>query len=205
MAKQVVIPLPRTEIETGYPLTWRIKVPPGTERCTLLKAVLKVRAWAYRQRSAGSHTHTNPATGGAGGHDHGAIETDGVDATPGAHQTLRTFPGSGVNSSLLAGVATAGQAAATIRTDSVADHTHTQPDTGAATPPAAMAEAEIPNANLDILIDGVSYKASLGDGAEKLLFEEDIVDKIKTPGEHTIEFRMTSLRGGIEAEIELEW
>jgi len=205
MPKQVVIPLPRTEIETGFPLTWRIKVPPGTEKCTLLRATFKVWAWKYRQRSAGSHAHTNPSTGAAGGHDHGAIETDGVDATPGAHQTLRTFPGSGVNSSLLAGVATVGQAAATIRTDSVTDHTHTQPDTGAKAPPAKMAEAEIPNANLDIKIDGKSYKTGLGDGTEKKLLEEDITDKIKTPGEHTIEFSMTSLRGGIEAELELEW
>jgi len=205
MPRQVVIPLPRTEVETGFSLTWRVKVPPGTERCTLLRAILKVWAWAYRQRSAGSHTHTQGATGSAGGHDHGAIETDGVDATPGAHQTLRTFPGSGVNSSLLAGVATAGQEAATIRTDSVANHTHTNPDTGAATPPATMAEAQIPNANLDILIDGTSYKTGLGDGTEKKLLEEEITDKIKTPGEHTIEFRMTSLRGGIEASLEVEW
>jgi len=204
MARQVVITLPRTEIETGYSLTWRVKVPPGRERCTLLRAVLKVWAWAYRQRSAGSHTHTQGATGSAGGHDHGAIETDGVDATPGAHQTLRTFPGSGVNSSLLAGVATAGQAAITTRTDSVADHTHTNPSTGSATPPATMDEAEIPNANLDIIIDVTTFKSNLGDGTEKKLLEEDITDKM-TPGEHTIEFRMTSLRGGVEASLEVEY
>jgi len=69
------------------------------------------------------HTHTQAATGAAGGHDHAAVETDGVDATPGAHQTARTYPGSGVNSSLLVGVATAGQAAATTRTDSAGAHT----------------------------------------------------------------------------------
>jgi len=205
MAKQVTIPLPRTEIETGFPLTWRIKVPPGTERCTLLRATFKVWAWAFRQRSAGSHSHAQGATGGAGGHDHGALRSMGVDTVPAANQEVETYPGSGVGSTLHVGVTTAGQAPVTTRTDSVADHTHTNPSTDPATPPATMAEAEIPNANLDILIDGVSYKTGLGDGTEKLLFEEDIVDLIKTPGEHTIEFRMTSLRGGIEAQIELEW
>ena len=55
------------------------------------------------------------------GHDHAALETDGADATPGAHQTLRTSPGSGTNSSLLIGVASSGQGATTIRTDTAID------------------------------------------------------------------------------------
>ena len=55
------------------------------------------------------------------GHDHKALETDGVDATPGAHQTLRTRPGSGSNSSLLIGVATSGQGATSVRTDTAWD------------------------------------------------------------------------------------
>jgi len=198
--------LPRCEVEAGYPVTWRFKVPPaGTEKCTLLRAVLKVYAWKFRQRSAGGHTHTQAATGAAGGHDHGAAETDGVDATPGAHQTLRTYPGSGVNSPLLVGVATAGQAAATVRTDSVAGHTHTNPDTGSAAPPATVAEAEVANANLDIKIDGVSYKTGLGDGTEKKVLEEEITDKIKSPKEHTVEFSMSTSRSGIEAMLEVEW
>jgi len=67
-----------------------------------------------------------------------------------------------------------------------------------------MAEAEIPNANLDIIIDGVTFKSGLGDGTEKKLLEEDITDRM-TPGEHTIELRMTSLRGGIEASLEVDY
>jgi len=55
------------------------------------------------------------------GHSHTALETDGADATPGAHQTLRTSPGSGSNSSLLIGVATAGQGATSVSTDTVSD------------------------------------------------------------------------------------
>jgi len=131
--------LPRCEVEAGYPLTWRFRVPPaGTERCTLLRAVLKVYAWKFRQRSAGGHTHTNP-------------------------------------------------------------------DTGSAAPPAAVAEAEVANANLDIKIDGVSYKTGLGDGTEKKVLEEDITDKIKSPKEHTVEFSMSTSRSGIEGILELEW
>jgi len=55
------------------------------------------------------------------GHDHAALETDGADATPGAHQTLRTSPGSGMNSSLLIGVASSGQGATSVRTDESTD------------------------------------------------------------------------------------
>ena len=68
-----------------------------------------------------------------------------------------------------------------------------------------MAEDVAPNANLDITIDGASYKTGLGDGTEKKLIEEDIADKIKMPGEHTIVFSMTSSRGAVEAVLECEF
>jgi len=219
----VVDRLPRSNISSGFPLTWKVRIGRDGVPEDPLRVRFKCWAWKYRQSSYGAptftgtavadHTHTQGATGGAGGHDHGAIETDGVDATPGAHQTLRTYPGSGVNSSLLAGVATAGQAAATIRTDSVADHTHTNPDTGAAgghppsgtisNPGAAMNEETAPNANLTVRIGGVYFKTGLCDGTEKLLFDEIVTDKFPA-GEVSIEF-ICGANGAVGALLEVTY
>jgi len=71
--------------------------------------------------TAGRVIKTNSEIYATGGHNHTALETDGADATPGAHQTLRTSPGSGSNSSLLIGVATAGQGATSVSTNTVSD------------------------------------------------------------------------------------
>jgi len=199
--------LPRSEVEVGFPLTWRFKVPPvGAERCTLLRAILRVYAWRFRQRSAGNHTHTNPSTDPAGGHDHLAMR---VLATATAVDKTAFV---GIQDGKLVAVADVevahpggAPADVDVRASDVGDHSHAQAATGSATPPAAMGEAEVANANLDITIDGESYKTGLGDGTEKKLLEEEITERIKAPGEHTVEFSMTSLRSGVEAEIELEW
>jgi len=70
---------------------------------------------------AGRVIRTNSEIYETGGHSHTALETDGADATPGAHQTLRTYPGSSSNSSLLIGVASSGQGATSVSTNTVSD------------------------------------------------------------------------------------
>jgi len=224
LARVMTYRLPRMEIASGFPLTWKVYIGEETERCSPLRVRLKVWNWTYRRRSAGSptftgdpvpdHTHTQAATGAGGGHDHAAVETDGVDAVPGAHQTLRTYPGSGVNSSLLAGVATAGQAAATIRTDSVADHTHTNPDTGAAgahtptgsvsSPPAAIAEEALTAGFLTIRIDGADYKTGIGTTTDGDKIVDELITERMPPGERVIVFEATAL-GAVEAVLIVEY
>jgi len=193
--------LTRIEVDSGFPVTMKVRIREETP----LRIRLRVWNWKYRQRSAGSHAHTQGATGAGGGHDHGAVETDGVDAAPGAHQTARTYPGSAVNSTLLVGVATAGQAAETIRTDSVADHTHTNPDTGAAAPPAAKAEVSLTAGFLTIQIDGKDYKTGIGTVTDGDLIVDEVVPRDKLPpGEHDIAIIATA-KGAVEAVLEVEY
>jgi len=71
-------------------------------------------------------------------------------------------------------------------------------------PPALLAEGAAPNANLNVSIDGVSYKTGLGDGTERKLFEEVVTSKFLTPGWHTIGFELTSGVGAVEAQLEVE-
>lgn len=182
MARQSILVLPRSELEVGYDLTWRFKLPPGeTENCTLLRAILKVYAWNFRQRSAGS-------VGAGATHDHGPgtlagpVPADAVTVISTSAQPTITMT-SGVS------------AAVALATDQLPAHGHG----------AVVAEDVAPNANLDITIDEVSYKTGLGDGTEKKLIEEDIAEKIKEPGEHTIVFSMSSSRGAVEALLEIEW
>jgi len=189
--------LSRQNIASGFNIDWTVHIGRDGISEDPVRVRLKVWAWKYRQSSYGAPTFTGTAVAD---HDHGAVETDGVDAVPGAHQTLRTYPGSGVNSSLLCGVAAAGQAAVTIRTDGAGAHT---PAGTVSNPGAAMNEDTAPNANLDILIDGASYKTGLGDGTEKLLVDELITDKMGA-GDHTIRFSIGA-NGAIEALLAVEY
>ena len=181
MVRQTVLALPRSDLEVGFDLTWTFKAPPVNEKCTLLKAILKVYAWNFRQ-------HTGGSVGAGATHDHGPgtlagpVPADAVTVLSTSAQPTITLT-SGVS------------AAVALTTDQLPAHAHG----------GAMAEDVAPNANLDITIDGASYKTGLGDGTEKKLIEEDIVDQIKTPGEHTIVFSMTTSRGAVEAILEVEF
>jgi len=69
-----------------------------------------------------------------------------------------------------------------------------------------LAEGAAPNANLNITIDGASWRTGLGDGTEKVLVDrENIVVLIGEPRLHTILFELTSGLGAVEATLEVDW
>jgi len=211
MPSMAVLSLSRNDFASGFPLVWKLRMPPiGTERCTVLRAVLRVIAWRFRQRSRTqgatastggglSHSHTNPNTGAAT-HTHEYVKGAAATYVP----DDSTFDGVSLVASATLGPG--------------GGHTHTQPDTGAHTLTVdqipghthgnpdnnpAMSEDTLPI--VDILIDGTSYKTGLTPTTDgEVIVDEDVAEKIKTPGDHTIEFRTTQ-NGAVEASLEVEW
>jgi len=167
----------------GVSYLWSFKIsgPDEPQRVTL-------RVWArrFRQASAATHSHT-------------ALSSGGSDTTVGAHQSL--VGGDGTDTTLQVAVDTAGQASVTVPTS--ADSAGTPSGTISAEGATAGAALDAaPNANLDITIDGRSWKTGLGDGTEKLLFEEDVTSLLRGVGEHSIEFACGA-NGAIQAELEV--
>ena len=208
-------------LDSANPVSFTIRIPPDPFAYDEpVRVVLRVFGLRYRQSSAGAHSHTftgdelpahsHTFTGDElPAHSHVAFSSDGTDATPGADQHV--VGGDGYATSLLVGVDSSGQASVTVNTssDSAGTPSGTISSDSAGTPSgtissdsaaAGIALDAAPNANLDITIDGESWKTGLGDGTEKVLVEEDC-PALKSIGEHTIQFSLSSGRAGVFCQV----
>ena len=159
--------LSRQNIATGFPLSLKYYIGRDGLPSDALRGRIKVWAWKYRQAS--KTQGASGSTGGGGGHIHPdisvTIPADAVTVTSTSAQPTMTDT---VDAHVLTEAEMPG-------------HTHTNPATN-----PEMAEDIAPNANLDITLDGDSFKTGLGDGTEKLLVDEALDPKYLSAGEHTM-------------------
>jgi hypothetical protein len=87
-------------------------------------------------------------------------------------------------------------------------------------PPENLPAGQIPNTNLDIELDGTSYKTGLGDGTEKEVVDEivssgnvTLSSTFRKPGDHMLTFKLREVTvdttvyrtGRVKARLEIEY
>jgi len=182
----------RTNLASGFPLDWKVKIGRDEVPEDPLRVRLKVYAWKYRSSDAksvgagASHTHTNPGTDPAGV----SLVMTYVKGTATTYVP---------DDSTFEGISLVSSADITING---ATHSHTQTDTGGTVltadqlpshdHKATMAEDTLPI--VDILIDGVSFKTGLSPTTDGELIVDEIITNKMPYGDHTI--RATSTQNG---------
>jgi len=175
----------------GFPVRWNFTLPPLLgDHNTMLKVRIRVYAYRYRRYSTiaftaqGDHTHTNPnipVTAGLA-----ALTADlGHDNVTGALETTAAASVGIVQPS----------------TDPAGGHDHGFSHTG------KPIEDALP-LGLEVHIDGVLRYGPVDATTDgELLVDEDATTYLLKPGDHRIDFLLTTTGavGALEAIIEVEW